>query len=300
MRLLAGLLAASALAQNIINPNMNVGRIGGTTVPSDTVGAGGIKVACSNCAGAGGATSAQADTSNARLQSVIDALSALLTELNQKTEPANAQTVTGTVNIGTMPAITGAVTATISGTPTVNVNGTVPVSGTIAVSSLPAITGTVGISGTVPVSGTVAVSSLPAVTGTVSISGTPTVAVSGTIPVSGTITASISNIPHVIVDSAPLDPAAASYTYIASATTTVVKSGSGTFFGFYASSLVLSGAVEFFDGTSVSGTKFMSFTNPSLTLLSNVNQWQSDRGLAFTTGLTVRTTGSQSVTVQWR
>lgn len=102
----------------------------------------------------------------------------------------------GNVTIGSMPAITGTVTATISGTPavtqsgawTVGITGTVTVAGTVAVSSLPAITIAasqgVQITGSLPPGsaniGKVDINSMPAITGSVGITGTPAVTISGT------------------------------------------------------------------------------------------------------------------------
>lgn len=51
--------------------------------------------------------------------------------------------------------VSGSVSATIVGTPTVAISGTVPVSGTVGVSSLPSISGTVAISSMPPITGTV-------------------------------------------------------------------------------------------------------------------------------------------------
>lgn len=103
--------------------------------------------------------------------------------------PSGTQTVSGTVDVGNLPA-----TQPVSGTVAVsNLPVTQPVSGSVSVSNFPA-TQTVAVNNfpaTQPVSGTVAVSNLPAtqpVSGTVSVGNFP-----ATQPVSGTI--AVSNFP---------------------------------------------------------------------------------------------------------
>jgi hypothetical protein len=84
-------------------------------------------------------------------------------------------------------------------TSTVNVASMPAVSGTVAVSSLPAVTGTVTVNGSVTVTNftsTVNVASLPAITGTVAVSSLP--AVTGTVTVSNfTSTVNINSMPAV-------------------------------------------------------------------------------------------------------
>ena len=106
---------------------------------------------------------------------------------------------TSTVNIASLPAITGTVTVsnfptsvTVTNfTSTVNIASMPAVSGTVAVSSLPAVTGTVTVNGSVTVTNftsTVNVASLPAITGTVVVSNfTSTVRVDN-FPTSVTVT----------------------------------------------------------------------------------------------------------------
>jgi hypothetical protein len=84
-------------------------------------------------------------------------------------------------------------------TSTVNVASMPAVSGTVAVSSLPAVTGTVTVNGSVTVTNftsTVNVATLPAITGTVVVSSLP--AVTGTVTVSNfTSTVNINSMPAV-------------------------------------------------------------------------------------------------------
>lgn len=81
-----------------------------------------------------------------RLKAIEDALALLLTELGAKTEPADTQTVSGTVGISGSVAVTGPLTDTqLRATP-------VPVSGTFYQATQP-VSGTVGVSGSVAVTG---------------------------------------------------------------------------------------------------------------------------------------------------
>lgn len=122
----------------------------------------------------------------------------------------------GTWSVG----VTGNVTVD-NFTSTVNINSMPAVSGTVAVSSLPAVTGTVTVNGSVTVTNftsTVNVATLPAITGTVVVSNfTSTVRVDnfpttstvyqGTTPwaITGTVTASISGTPVVSFGGPNLD-----------------------------------------------------------------------------------------------
>jgi hypothetical protein len=106
---------------------------------------------------------------------------------------------TSTVNIASLPAITGTVavsnfptSVTVTNfTSTVNIASMPAVSGTVAISSLPAVTGTVTVNGSVTVTNftsTVNIASLPAITGTVTVSNfTSTVRVDN-FPTSITVT----------------------------------------------------------------------------------------------------------------
>lgn len=102
--------------------------------------------------------------------------------------------ISGSVGVlGTVP-VSGSVSASITGTPTVAVSGTVPVSG--SVNATLSGTPTVSISGTVPVSGSV----------NATLAGTPTVAIQGTVPVSGSVTANVPS-PLTIQGTVALDTA---------------------------------------------------------------------------------------------
>ena len=101
---------------------------------------------------------------------------------------------TSTVFQGTTPwAVTGTVVAS-NFTSTVNIASMPAVSGTVAISSLPAVTGTVTVNGSVTVTNftsTVNVASLPAITGTVVVSNfTSTVNVASLPAITGTVVVS--------------------------------------------------------------------------------------------------------------
>ena len=96
----------------------------------------------------------------------------------------------GTWSVG----VTGSVTVT-NFTSTVNVASLPAVSGTVAVSSLPAVTGTVTVNGSVTVTNftsTVNVATLPAITGTVTVSNFTSTVYQGTNPwnITGTVVSS--------------------------------------------------------------------------------------------------------------
>lgn len=84
------------------------------------------------------------------------------------------------------------------------------------------------------------------------------------------------------------------YTNIASASTTVVKTGTGTLKRIVVNKLVASGVITIYDNTAGSGTKIATVTNPG-TLL--VNQLQLEYGIRFQTGLTIVTSAADDVTV---
>lgn len=91
----------------------------------------------------------------------------------------------------------------------------------------------------------------------------------------------------------PSDPIY-SYSNIASASTTVVKTGSGVLKKIIVNKLVASGAITIYDNTAASGTKIGTITSPA-TLL--VNQLTLDYGVRFLTGLTIVTSAADDVTV---
>jgi hypothetical protein len=106
---------------------------------------------------------------------------------------------TSTVNIASLPAITGTVavsnfptSVTVTNfTSTVNIASMPAVSGTVVISSLPAVTGTVTVNGSVTVTNftsTVNVASLPAITGTVVVSNFTSTVRLDNFPTSVTVT----------------------------------------------------------------------------------------------------------------
>lgn len=88
-------------------------------------------------------------------------------------------------------------------------------------------------------------------------------------------------------------------TRITTATTTVIKAGPGEFFGVLIGQNVASGAVEVFDSLTATGTIKQKITNPA-TLKADQVAMPLPLGIAMATGITVRTTGAQDVTILWR
>lgn len=87
------------------------------------------------------------------------------------------------------------------------------------------------------------------------------------------------------------------YTNIASATTTTVKSGSGTLVRITINKKVSSGVITIYDNTAGSGTKIGTITNPA-TLLDSTEDLEY--GVTFNTGLTIVTSAADDLTVVWR
>lgn len=88
-----------------------------------------------------------------------------------------------------------------------------------------------------------------------------------------------------------------SFRNIASASTTVVKSGAGTLAGVIVNKAAALSSVTIYDNTLATGTKIATITHP-LTLLSS--QYALPFNCAFTTGLTVVTSAADDVTVIYR
>jgi len=112
------------------------------------------------------------------------------------------------VTTGGFLFVSGNVSASIVGTPTVTGSVTVPntvtVTGSVGVTNFPAtqsVTGTVGISGTPTVTGSITVPNTVAVTGSVGISGTPTI--TGSISVLNTVNVAFADPAEGITGSAP-------------------------------------------------------------------------------------------------
>lgn len=87
------------------------------------------------------------------------------------------------------------------------------------------------------------------------------------------------------------------YTNIASATTTVCRTGSGVLHAITVNKAVASGTITIYDNTAGSGTKIGIITFPA-TLLANQNTLIYD--VVFTTGLTIVTVEANDITVSWR
>ena len=88
-----------------------------------------------------------------------------------------------------------------------------------------------------------------------------------------------------------------SYTNIASATTTTVRSGGGVLHSIVCNKAVASGVMTIYDNTAGSGTKIGTITHPA-TLLQN--QYVLIYDIAFVTGLTIVTGQADDLTICWR
>lgn len=88
------------------------------------------------------------------------------------------------------------------------------------------------------------------------------------------------------------------FSNITTATTTTVKSGKGNLHTLCLNTVAASGVVTVYDNTAGSGTKILTITNP-LTLLA-MGPLCGTYDIAFSTGLTVVTTGTQDITVSYR
>lgn len=91
-------------------------------------------------------------------------------------------------------------------------------------------------------------------------------------------------------------PGSHQFTNITSATTTTVKSGSGTLVRIVNNKKVASGVITIYDNTAGSGTKIGTITSPG-TLLDNHQVYEY--GVQFSTGLTIVTSAADDLTVVW-
>jgi hypothetical protein len=82
------------------------------------------------------------------------------------------------------------------------------------------------------------------------------------------------------------------YTNIATATTTVVKPGTGILKAITVNTTA-AGAITIYDNTSAAGTKIA-------TLKASIVEGTYEFNVAFATGLTIVTAGASDVTVSWR
>lgn len=90
-----------------------------------------------------------------------------------------------------------------------------------------------------------------------------------------------------------------SYTPISTQTTTLVKSGSGTFAKLVINTPLANGTVTIYDALSATGTPIGTVTQPAALLSSGPSSIEYD--IAFTTGLTIVTGGAnQNLTIAWR
>jgi hypothetical protein len=87
------------------------------------------------------------------------------------------------------------------------------------------------------------------------------------------------------------------YLNITTATTTVVKSGSGFLHLIMINSAIASGTITIYDNTSAAGTKIATITMPTVLL---ANQVLLRYDVVFSTGLTIVTTGLEDISVSYR
>lgn len=88
------------------------------------------------------------------------------------------------------------------------------------------------------------------------------------------------------------------YSHISTATTTTIKSGAGFLHTLVINTTVALGTITIYDNTAGSGTVIAVITNPA-TLLQ-MGPLTATYDIAFTTGLTIVTTGAQDLTVAYR
>lgn len=88
------------------------------------------------------------------------------------------------------------------------------------------------------------------------------------------------------------------YQNITTATTTVVKSGPGFLYGLLIGTPAASATITIYDNTAGSGTKITTITMPAALLSSGPIPVPIN--VAFSTGLTIVTTGTTEVTVSFR
>ena len=89
-----------------------------------------------------------------------------------------------------------------------------------------------------------------------------------------------------------IDDSSNSYTNITTATTTLVKTGTGTLVRIANNKKVLSGVITIYDSLTGSGTKIGTITNTV-----DVKPYFLKYGGRFETGLTIVTSGADDITV---
>lgn len=102
---------------------------------------------------------------------------------------------------------------------------------------------------------------------------------------------------NITTISGGLDAFSNNDTNITSATTTVIKSGSGTLVRITNNRKVANGVITIYDNTAASGTKIGTITNPA-TLLDSAQTFEY--GCGFVNGLTIVTSSTDDITVIWR
>ena len=86
------------------------------------------------------------------------------------------------------------------------------------------------------------------------------------------------------------------YTRVVTATTTAVKSGSGTLKSIVVNTAVANAVITIYDNTAASGTVIAIITEPAA-LLSN--HYVLPYGIRFTKGLTVVSSSTEDFTIVW-
>lgn len=110
----------------------------------------------------------------------------------------------------------------------------------------------------------------------------------------------VNGLTYDLVQTSSAASATSGYSFqgITTATTTTVKSGSGTLRSLIINTLAASATITIYDNTAGSGTKIATITNPA-TLLAEGPISVTYEAL-FSTGLTLVTTGVQDITVIYK
>lgn len=98
------------------------------------------------------------------------------------------------------------------------------------------------------------------------------------------------------IDSILTYPFGHTYTNIVSATTTTIKSGSGTLVGIIINKHVATGVITIYDNTAGSGNKIGTITEGAA-ILTDPPIGGFNGGIAFATGLTIVTSAAEDITV---
>lgn len=88
-----------------------------------------------------------------------------------------------------------------------------------------------------------------------------------------------------------------SYSNIAGAATTTVRTGKGVLKAIVVNKAIANGVITVYDNTAASGTKIATITNPATLLHSQISLDYGEA--AFTTGLTIVTSAADDITVIW-